>query len=331
MNNKNATILGMGNALVDIMTKLDSDSTLQEYNLPKGSMQLVDNILSETIDHGTRHLEKTLSSGGSASNTIHGVARLGLKCGFIGCVGNDKLGLFFEEDMRNSGIKPHLFKEETASGKAIALVSPDSERTFATFLGAAIELTDLHLDAALFEGYHHFHIEGYLVQNRNLISKAVKLAKEKGMTVSLDLASYNVVEANLDFLKEVIAEGIDIVFANEEEAKAFTGMEPREAVIELGKITKVAIVKTGVKGSLVMCNDEITEVESFKAKSIDTTGAGDLYASGFLYGYLNGLSLKKAGLIGSWLAANVIEVIGAKIDDNHWDIVLERVKEIENA
>ncbi|MFO7745617.1 MAG: adenosine kinase, partial [Psychroflexus sp.] len=236
-------VLGIGNALVDIMTKLDNDEFLKEFNLPKGSMQLVDQDFIKKISKATEKFEKHQSSGGSASNTIHGLARLGVDSGFIGKVGEDELGDFFYEDMKKSNIDPKLLKSTTDSGRAVALISPDSERTFATFLGAAIDLVPEDLTNKLFEGYKYLHIEGYLVQNHDLLLKASKLAKENGLKISLDLASYNVVEDNLEFLKSYINDFVDIIFANEEESKAFTGKEPKESLDELAKNCEIAVVK----------------------------------------------------------------------------------------
>lgn len=324
-------VLGMGNALVDIMTRLETDALLSDLNLPKGSMQLVDKFAAEIVIKGTQHLKKQQSSGGSAANTIHGLANLGIETGFIGTIGEDEFGTFFHEDLTKNRIQPKLFKGKTESGRAIALVSPDSERTFATFLGAAIELSSEHLTDDIFDGYHYFHIEGYLVQNHDLIRKAVVLAKQKGLRVSLDLASFNVVEANIDFLKELIKTHVDIVFANEEEAKAFTGMQPEEALHEIAKDCEIAIVKIGKNGSMVKNNGIVYTIGVINANSIDTTGAGDVYASGFLFGLVNGLSLQKCGEIGAVLSGKVIEVIGAKMEADTWDSIRKIVAEIQHS
>jgi len=322
-------VLGMGNALVDIMTRLENDALLNDFNLPKGSMQLVDKNAADKVYIGTQHLKKQQSSGGSAANTIHGLANLGIETGFIGTIGDDEFGSFFYEDLKKNNIHPNLFKGSTESGRAIALVSPDSERTFATFLGAAIELSADHLNNDIFEGYQYFHIEGYLVQNHDLIRKAVELAKLKGLKVSLDLASFNVVEANIDFLKELIKNHVDIVFANEEEAKAFTGLQPEEALNEIAKDCEIAVVKIGKNGSLVKKANEIFKIGVIKVNSIDTTGAGDVYASGFIYGLVNGLSLQKCGEIGALLSGKVIEVIGAKMEAETWNFIRKMVAEIQ--
>lgn len=316
-----AKVLGIGNALVDIMTILQDDSTLEKFNLPKGSMQLVDAATSEKVNKGTDHLEKSIASGGSAANTIHGLARMGVESGFIGKVGRDDFGTYFSDDMKKSGIKPLLQLSDTASGKAMALISPDSERTFATYLGAAVELAPEDLTDDLYQGYDYFHIEGYLVQNHALIEQAVKLAKKNGLKVSIDMASYNVVEDNLDFLKEIVANYVDIVFANEEEAKSFTGKEPEEALHVFGDQCEIAVVKIGKSGSLIKNKGIVTRVDAITASPVDTTGAGDLYASGFLYGLIEGMDLKSCGKIGSILAGKTIEVIGPKMNDSQWNEV----------
>jgi len=321
-----AKVLGMGNALVDIMTKLKNDETLEQFNLPKGSMQLVDHSKSNEINTGTDHLEKQLASGGSAANTIHGLAKLNIETGFIGKVGDDEFGKYFHEDLEKSKIKPLLLKSKTPSGKAMALISPDSERTFATFLGAAVELSPDDILPEHFDGFNFFHIEGYLVQNHELIERAVKLAKEKGLTVTIDMASYNVVEENLEFLQNLLKNYVDIVFANEEEAKAFTGKEPEQALNDFAELCDIAIVKIGKNGSLIKRGEELFKVGIIKAESVDTTGAGDLYASGFIYGLINNMPLDKCGYIGSVLAGKVIEMIGPKMDNNKWSEVSEMIK-----
>ena len=314
-------VLGIGNALVDIMTRLDSDDVLQLFNLPKGSMQLVDGNLSDIINQGTDSFEKTIASGGSAANTIHGLARLGIDTGVLGKVGKDELGLYFKKDMESSGIKPLLFESDTSSGKAIALISPDSERTFATFLGAAVEMGPDDLSDEIYKGYDYFHIEGYLVQNHHLIEQAVKLAKKNGLKICLDMASYNVVEDNLEFLQRIVKEYVDIVFANEEEAKAFTGKEAEEALHDFASICDIAVVKVGKMGSLIKQGNHVFRIHAITAKSIDTTGAGDLYAAGFIYGLIKGFSLDICGKIGSILAGKTIEVVGPKMTPDKWDEV----------
>ena len=326
-------ILGMGNALVDIMIPLESDNILELLGLPKGSMQLVDMERSNVVLSALRDYQKSLSAGGSAANTIHGLAMLGAKTGYIGVVGEDELGGFFVRDLIQAGVDPHMIHSSQETGRAVALVTPDSERTFATFLGAAIELSADHLEPrvrsdelqitndklSIFKGYSYFHIEGYLVQNHELIRRAVELAQEHGLIVSLDMASYNVVEANKDFLLSIITEYVDIIFANEDEARALTGLEPEEALHELSKLAEIAVVKTGSSGSLVKSGTDTYRIGVINVLPIDTTGAGDLYASGFLYGLSTGMPLQECGELGAVLAGNVIEFMGSKMSAERWD------------
>ncbi len=323
-----AKILGMGNALVDALVRIDNDHFLQQQNLPKGSMQLVDWETSHRVRQATAHFQPTHASGGSAANTIHGLAKLGIETAFLGKIGRDEIGGLFKNDMISAGVTPLLAESDSPSGLAMALISPDSERTFATFLGAAVELSANDLQSHLFQGYDIFHIEGYLVQNYELIEKAMKLAKEAGCKVSIDLASYNVVEAHLPFIQKMVDQYVDIVFANEEEAKAFTGKEPEEALMEISKNVDYAIVKVGKKGSLVRHAGVNYSAGVIQATSIDTTGAGDLYASGFLYGLTQGLPLNHCAAIGSITSGNVIEVIGAKMDEARWERIYKMTHDL---
>jgi sugar/nucleoside kinase (ribokinase family) len=320
-------ILGIGNALVDVMTIIDDDNILESFALPKGSMQLVDRIQSDKIKNGTSDCKKSLSSGGSAANTIHGLSMIGVPTGFIGSVGRDETGDFFENDMISAGVKTFLIRRNSITGTSVAIVSPDSERTMATHLGAAIELDAADLNPDDFKDYDILYLEGYLILNKPLVEKACKIAIENGMKVALDLASYNVVEANHSALKEILENYVDIVFANEEEAKSFTGSAPEEAIISLSEICEIAVVKVGKDGSLIKRGEEVIKIGTIDVKSIDTTGAGDLYASGFLYGYAHGLPLDKCGMFGSVLAGNVIETIGAKMDEERWKKITKHISE----
>ncbi len=319
-------IIGLGNALTDILLRIENDSILSELNLPKGSMQLIDEAKMHEIAAFFANQTSVMATGGSASNTINGIAKLGIPGAFLGKIGKDEVGNFFKNDSLKNGVKPDLLHSETPSGRCTVLVSSDGERTLCTYLGAASELSADEIDLKIFEDYSIFHIEGYLVQNHELISTAVKLAKSAGLLVSIDLASYNVVESNLDFLTDLIANYVDIVFANEEEARAFTGKEPYEAVKAISDLCEIAIVKTGKDGSYIKKGEKFVNVKPRISECIDTTGAGDLYASGFLYGLASGLSLDACGKIGSIVAGNVVEVIGAKMSDDRWENIKSEIK-----
>ncbi|MBN2805211.1 MAG: adenosine kinase [Prolixibacteraceae bacterium] len=311
-------MIGIGNALMDVVIKLPGDELLAKYRFAKGSMTLVDAAASRQIDQDTQAFERIDAPGGSVANTIDGLAHLGTEVGFIGKVGADALGKKYREGLINIGAHPVLFESPTATGVAMALITPDSERTFGTYLGAAIELSPDDISIDLFRGYDLAYIEGYLVQNHQLVRKATEMARKAGLTIALDLASFNVVEGNLDFLKEIVTEYVDIIFANEEEAKAFTGLEPSGAIHELSKYCDIAVLKIGKKGSLIKTHSELIRVGVIESKAVDTTGAGDLYAAGFLYGFSKNLSMAKCGEIASIIAGKVITVYGARLDENAW-------------
>ena len=320
-------ILGIGNALVDVMTLIDNDDILEKFSLPKGSMQLVDGEISALIKSGTSDFKRNLVSGGSAANTIHGLAMLGLSTGFIGSIGKDDTGDFFETDMKRAGVKTFLSRRNSVTGTAVALISPGSERTFATHLGAAVELEANDLKDNYFNGYDILYLEGYLIFNKGLVESACRIAKKNNMKIALDLASYNVVDAKLADFKEIIENYIDIVFANEEEAMSFTGLSPIEALKSISMVCDIAVIKIGKEGSLVKRGEEVIKIGTIPVQCIDTTGAGDLYASGFLYGLAKGFSLKTCGQFGSVLAGHVIEIVGARMDEHRWKKIMKILKE----
>lgn len=319
-------ILGIGNALVDIMVLSENDQIINYLNLPKGGMTLVDGELSARIQNEISHLDIKIATGGSVANAINGIAGLNVECGFVGSIGQDDLGSRFKNDMLKRGIKVNVKELELPTGRAVGFVSPGGERTFATYLGAAVEMGPSDITAELFEGYHLFFIEGYLVFNHALIMAAAAAAKLAGLTIALDLASYNVVEANQDILNELVDNYIDIVFANEEEAKSFTGLPPEAALENLAGRCDIAVVKVGKEGAYVQQGDQKWHIPASGSLVIDTTGAGDYFAAGFLAGLAKGCDLGKCGTIGSLLAGEVIKVVGAELEDHHWEEIKKRAE-----
>ena len=315
------SVIGIGNALTDMLVNLANDNVLAEYQLAKGSMSLVDSQLQTAISKSVAGLPYSLSLGGSAANATRAMARLGTKTGFIGKVGEDTTGDFYEQALRNLGITPYIVRSENKSGKCVALVSKDGERTFVTHLGAALDLAAEEIDADVFDNYDYLYIEGYLVQDHDLIYKTIEHAKEHGLKVAIDLASFNVVEENRDFLKDIVERYIDILFANEEEARAFSGMsEPEDALQYIGKMCELAVVKIGTRGALIKQGDEIIHVGIMAAaKRVDTTGAGDFYAAGFMAGLCEGLTLRQCGTMGAITAGKVIEIVGTTLSEEAWN------------
>jgi sugar/nucleoside kinase (ribokinase family) len=321
-------VLGLGHALVDLLFQMSDDKLLTELNLPKGSMQLIDEENAESIEKMLTGKNVSLVSGGSAANTIHGLARLGVACGYIGTVQNDTLGDFYRQDLKKAGINAILFDGKSKTGRANTFISPDSERTFATYLGASSEILIENITENTFKDYDIFHIEGYQVYNTPLIEHCLKVAKSQGLFISIDLASFNVVEDNLEFLQRVIPQYVDLVFANEEESKAYTGKEPAEALNIIAKQCQIAVVKIGKAGSLIKSNNTTYTVNAISCSPVDTTGAGDQYAAGFIYGLILELPYEKCGQIGAHIAGKVIEKYGARIQDSDWPEMLQKVGEI---
>ena len=322
-------ILGIGSALVDILTQIPDEQLLQELNLPKGSMTYVDADTAVSIgERVARQYGSQRASGGSAANTMSGLAQLGVESGFLSKVGKDEVGQFFEKQMTETHVKPLMLKSDTPSGRVQAIVTPDGERTFATCLGAAAELCADDIRPELFEGWDIFYVEGYLVANPTMLKKAVETAKAQKMTIAIDLASYNVVEESRDYFMQLIENYVDYVFANEKEAFALTGLEPLQALDFIASRCEIAVVKVGAKGAYIKRGNEMETVAPIKAHVIDTNGAGDMWAAGFLAGLVQGKDLKTCGTMGGIVAANVIEVLGTKMDAERWEKIHKAIENL---
>lgn len=320
-------ILGIGNALVDVLTQIPDNNILEQLNLPKGSMNHVDAETSLKVGEYLKAYGNAMAAGGSTANTMSGAAKLDVSTGYIGKVGRDERGRFFEKAMVETGVKPIMLTTDTPTGCAEAIITPDGERTFATYLGAALELNADDIRPEMFDGWDYFYVEGYLLQNHALLDKILPMAKAKGLQIALDMASYNVVAENLEYMHHLTRDYLDIVFANEQEACTFAQTDdPVEALHHLASLCDIAIVKVGAEGSFIQQGDKIVRIDPIPAKVIDTTGAGDLWAAGFMAGLVNGENLRKCGQMGATLAANIIEVVGAKMDEKRWQKIQDSLK-----
>lgn len=310
--------LGIGNALVDVLTKVDNEQILSELHLPKGSMQLLSTEAYAEVTRRMLALPTKLTTGGSACNTLLALSHLDAPTGMIGKIGDDENGRFFASYFAQRGISTRLLHDSRPTGVASTFITPDGQRTFGTYLGAAAQLTADELQQAWFEGYDYFYIEGYLVQNHDLVLRAIELAHAAGCEVCLDLASYNIVEADLDFFRALMP-SIDIVFANEQEAQALTGLEARAALDALAATCHIAVVKIGKHG-VWACHG--TEVAHCQARDVpvvvDTTAAGDYFAAGFMHALAAGEPLATCIARGSLLAGHIIEVVGTELPDATW-------------
>ncbi len=315
-------LIGIGSPLVDMLAHV-SDDYLAGIAGEKGGMELVDHVDIDQIiaqHDGVVHQV----SGGSAANTIIGLSKLGVNCTFLGKLGKDNLGEFYLESLVSAGVCTRRFKHCAVSptGRCLSMITPDSERTCRTFLGAAMNLAVDEVTAVDFEACDHAHIEGYKLFNRDLTYRLLESAKEAGCTVSLDLASFEVVHYNRDILDDLLFRFVDIVFANEDESRAFCGSDdPHEGLASLSRFCEVTAVKVGADGAYLRRGDDVVKVDAHRVDAVDTTGAGDLWASGFLYGYFNGHDLETCGKMASIIGANVVQRIGATIPEDDWKVI----------
>ena len=314
-------LIGVGNALVDSLANVDDAFLAAEVEGQKGGMMLVD---TPTLAALKAKLAGPLSEapGGSAANTVTAAAGLGTKTAYIGKLGNDEGGEFYARSFEEMGTDMSRAKVGTVpNGRCLSLVTPDSERTMRTDLGAAMTLAPEDLSAADFAGCRLAHIEGYLLFNPDLMKQVEASAKAAGCEISLDLASFEVVNAAGAGLLDMLDESIDIVFANEDEAKAVypaEGEDYERMARLLAGHCKIAAVKLGKDGALIASGDELVKVDADVVKAIDTTGAGDFWAGGFLHGYLAGKSLAECGRLGSKLGAAIVQVMGASLPEESW-------------
>lgn len=320
---KKYQLIGVGSPIVDTLAQV-SEAFVAGIDGAKGGMELVN---SEQMAGLLKALERAggtsaQAPGGSAGNTVATAATLGLRCSFVGKLGNDAGAQAYREAFAAEGIDVTRFKQAALpNARCLSLITPDGERTMRTDLGAALTLGADEISAADFADAAHAHIEGYLLFNRELALRVLAAAREAGCTISLDLASFEVVGAAADILPGLLKDYVDIVFANEDEARAFTGLnnEFETMVEQLASQCKVAVVKLGKDGSLIRSAGQTHRIRpQYVERPLDTTGAGDLWAAGFLYGYLNGRDLETCGDYGSRLGAEVVQVLGATLPAERW-------------
>lgn len=317
---KTYDVVGIGNAIVDIIARCD-DAFLSKRNLDKGFMRLIDS--NEAAELYEEMGPATERSGGSVANSIAGLASLGAKCGFIGRVAADQFGGIFRHDIRSLGIayatEPAVDGAPTA--RCLVLVTPDGERTMNTFLGASVDLTAADIDAGLISAAKVVYLEGYLFDKdeaKSAFRQAAKLAKDSGAKVALSLSDPFCVDRHRDDFRALVKDGADIVFANEKEItslyEANTFLEAADAALQ---DCEMAVLTRSEAGSLIVGGGETTEIAAEPVSEVvDATGAGDLYAAGFLFGLTNGLPIADCGRLGSLAAAEAISHIGARPESN---------------
>nr|AFD03132.1 sugar kinase [uncultured bacterium W5-77b] len=309
-------ILSLGNPIVDIILQVPEEY-LSSVSGKKGGQEAVDYETFCKIIEGSQ-ASPYMVPGGSATNTIKCLANFGQKCAFIGKTGNDDFASFFSQSLVDIGVVPLLLQSETPTGRSVCLVTPDGERSMRTFLGACVEMKPGDLEAKHFSGVSLLHIEGYALYNIPLVLHAMELAKKLGAKISLDLASFEIVELFKDKLWEILHKYVDIVFANELEAKALTGLDEESTCDRLAEICDIVVILMGRDGCWVRRREKKVHCQAYPVTPLDSTGAGDAFAGGFLHGYLEGRSLEASAHYGALLGAEVVQVLGAEIPQKVW-------------
>lgn len=325
-------VIGIGNAIVDILV-FEKDSWLKKNSLNKGNMSLINEEEAEKLY--SQIIPNLETSGGSAANTLAGIAQLGGKAAFIGRVRDDKLGEIFTNDIRSSGsifqTPPTLSGPSTA--RCLILVTPDAQRTMCTYLGASTFLEPNDLDLSLIEKSKILYLEGYLFDSpdaKKAFIKASEICKNSGGEVALSLSDSFCVNRHRESFLNLVENYVDILFSNESEIKSLYETSTLESAVDQIKgRCKVAVITCGEDGSIILTkNEQINIPANNLGEVIDTTGAGDLYASGFLFGYLNNKDLATCGSIGSICAGQIITQLGSRCECSLIDIVRENVKSL---
>jgi sugar/nucleoside kinase (ribokinase family) len=320
MTDQQFDVLTIGNAIVDVIAKVDEGFVAREQ-LVKGSMNLIDEARAEQL-YGVMG-PATEISGGSAGNTAAGVASFGGKAAYFGKVKDDQLGAIYAHDMKSIGVHfgTPKAKDGPATARSFILVTPDGERTMNTYLGACVNLSTADVDAAVVEAAQVTYMEGYLwdkPEAKEAFRLAAKIARAKSRPTSITLSDSFCVERHRDSFLELIRDSIDIVFANESEIKSLYKTQNFDGAVDaVHRDCPLAVLTRSERGSLVVRGDERIVVPAHPVdKVIDVTGAGDLFASGFLFGHTHGKPLRQCAALGSLAAAEVISHTGARPEVN---------------
>lgn len=313
-------VAGLGNALVDALVRIPNDAVLEQLSLTRGLMHPVDHGRWEEAKAAVETLGVEVHTGGSCANTIATLGLMGLETTFCGQVGDDALGRLYAKRMHEAcGHECLHVSKDQPTGKVLALISEaDAERTMVTDLGASVQLPHIGRFAELIPDSRVLHVTGYLFLGGPMAEaawQALDVAKAAGIPISLDVADPFVVGAVKDAMWKAVREYADVVFLNAEEASALTDLDAHQALEEVAKHAKTVIVKLGSEGSLVCHDGVVDRIAVHKTTAVDTTGAGDAYAAGFLYGLCKGWDAKSSGELGSRVAALAVSQVGAVVRD----------------
>lgn len=311
------SILGVGAACIDLLIPVDDDFLSANVPGEKGGSNLIDyETLNRIVDASP--VIPQLATGGSCANAIKSLALLGNKCAFLGHRGSDSMGDFFSNYMNKIGVVGFYTIATQPTSRVLCLITPDGQRTMRFFPGSSREMDARYLHPDYFKNVKIVHIESYAFRNGNLVEKIMELAKGAGAKVSIDLASFEIVRQYKERMLDLIAKHVDIVFANDHETYELTGLPPEEGCVKLQEMCPITVVLMGKDGCMVGSQGVLIQSPAFPATVVDTTGAGDLFASGFLHAYLKGKSLEKCARFGNRLGSAIVEVTGSELPAEKW-------------
>ncbi len=325
-------VLGVGAALVDVLAPTD-DQFLSRIGAEKGGMVMVD---SRQQDKWIAELSRrcSMAPGGAAANTVFALARLGTPAALLAKLGEDSYGEFYRRRFLDAGGTDDLLLTTGAlpTGRCLSLITPDSERTMRSSLGASQLLTAAEADAVDYSRYDLVYVEGYLLFLPDVAQTVLRRAREAGCQTAVDLASFEVVRKFREPLLTLLRTDVDLVFANRTEAEALIGhgFSDDELARRLGGFCRVGALKLGSSGALIACSAEITHVPAERVRAVDTTSAGDTWAAGFLYGYLRGFTMEACGRIGSMIAAEVVQTMGSELTRECWNMIRMKLEDMKD-
>ncbi len=321
-------VYGVGNALVDIQAQVN-DETLERLKFAKGVMTLVDEPTQATVLNELDGTPINRCAGGSAANTLIGVADFGGKAAYAGKVGDDTLGEFCLEDMRKMGVTIEVPPADGQTGTCVVLITEDAERTMLTHLGVSSTLSPADIDEDEIKKAKYVYIEGYLfttTETKAAAYRAIELAQKNNIKIAFTVSDPFLIEDFRDEFWELIKGPVDLLFCNLDEARSLTNrQDPIECAREIHKHAENVALTLGENGSLLMHEGEAIPIEGVDTNAIDTTGAGDMYAAGLLYGITNGLSWKQSGHFSSHAAARIVAQLGARLKDRFTE---EQIQEL---
>ncbi len=327
LSKKKIDVVGVGNAIVDIVTNID-DEFLKKNRLQKGSMNLINLENSCKILKDCEIIKQI--SGGSAANTIVSLANLGNNVEFIGRVKNDEFGNFFSKDIKESGasFNSKYVKTKESSAHSLILITPDAQRTMCTYLGASTAFEPNNINYESIKTSKYLYLEGYLWDSelaKQAFIKAAKTAKESNTKIILSLSDSFCVDRHRESFLELINDFVDILFCNEEELKSlFKSIDLEQCKIKINSLCELTAITLGERGSIIVYKNKTELIKPFLfGKAVDTTGAGDIFAGGFIHGLINNLSLNNCGQIGSICAGHLVTQIGSRSTINLKKLISE--------